>query len=160
VFNRVPSFLEVVKDADEQGYGYDKPGAGLSTSAVGLLCREYLNWGPRNPSVRKGLDFLLKPDNFPTKEAPNIYFLFYATQVMHHSGGKYWEAWNPKARDLLLGQQDQGTSMPHQKGSFSPHGDQWAQEGGRLMFTSLALLTLESYYYTVPLYGPVPALED
>ncbi len=162
VFNRVPSFLETVRDPNDLGYGYNTPGTGVSTSAVGLLCRQYLGWGPRQPAMRKGIEQLLKPESFPSKTAPNIYFLFYATQVMHHAGGKYWEAWNPKTRDLLLDLQDQGTTpgLAHQKGSFSPRGDAYAKQGGRLMFTSLALVTLESYYYTVPLYGYGPALME
>jgi hypothetical protein len=159
-FNHVPDFLDLVADSNGMGYGYDMPGNGLSTTAASLLSREYLGWGPRHPKMRKPLQRLLEPGSFVTKEAPNIYYLFYATQVMHHAGGKFWEGWNPKTRDLLLELQDQGTDggHDHQKGSFSPRGDTYATQGGRLMFTSLALLTLEVYYYHVPLYGYSPAL--
>src|SRR5262249_56847063 len=106
-------------------------------------------------SVAKGLAQLLRPENFVTKQRPSIYFIYYATQVMHHAGGDAWEGWNPKTRDLLLELQDQGDTpgREHQKGSFSPTGDEYAAQGGRLMFTSLALLTLEVYYYHIPLNG-------
>jgi hypothetical protein len=162
VFSRVPTFLDMVADPGGLGYGYNAPGAGTATSAVGLLCREYLGWGPRHPSLKKGIDQLLRPESFVSREAPNIYFLFYATQVMHHAGGKSWEAWNPKTRDLLLELQDQGTNpgLAHQKGSWSPAGGQWGKEGGRIMFTSLTLLTLEVYYYHIPLYGYGPTLME
>jgi hypothetical protein len=162
-FTQVGRFLDAVTDPNGLGYGYNSPSYGLATSATGFLCREYLGWTSRRPELAKGVDQMALPQNFVTKEAPNIYFLFYATNVMHHFGGKNWETWNPKARDLLIELQDQGLdpNHSHQKGSWSPLGDAYAKQGGRLMFTSLSLLTLEVYYYSVPLngYGPAVLLE-
>jgi hypothetical protein len=153
-------FLDQVADPSGMGYGYNTPGAGRATSATGLLCREYLGVSPNNPGVAKGITNLLQPHNFVTKEKPSIYFLFYTSQVMHHAGGDPWEDWNPKVRELLIDLQDQGNDigLGHQKGSWSPRGDEWAVQGGRLMFTSLALLTLEVYYYHIPLNGYGPAV--
>ena len=37
-------------------------------------------------------------------------------------------------------------------GSYNPAGDRFAGRGGRLMETSLCLLTLEIYYRYLPLY--------
>jgi hypothetical protein len=50
--------------------------------------------------------------------------------------------------------QDQGKTpnRPHLKGSWSPAGDAHAGAGGRLMITSLSVLTLEVYYRHLPLY--------
>jgi hypothetical protein len=64
-------------------------------------------------------------------------------------------------RDLLVQTQDQGKERSHQAGSWSPSCDEYAAQGGRLMFTSLALLTLEVYYYHIPRYahGPAVALD-
>ncbi|HZV05177.1 MAG TPA: prenyltransferase/squalene oxidase repeat-containing protein [Gemmataceae bacterium] len=154
-FARVGSFLNHVADPGGLGYGYKDPGAPRATTATGLLCREYLGWWPSHPSLVKAMDPLLKPENFVTKEKPSIYYLFYATQVMHHAGGEAWETWNPKVRDLLIEMQDPGkeAGKEHQKGSWSPRGDEYAAQGGRLMFTSLALLLLEVYYYNIPLHG-------
>jgi hypothetical protein len=162
-FLRMGSFLDEVADPSLLGYGYNQRGAGRATSATGLLCREYLGLSPQHPILAKGIANLLQPGNFVTKEKPSIYFIFYATQVMHHAGGTAWETWNPKVRDLLIELQDKGDmeGRQHQKGSWSPSGDEWATQGGRLMFTSLALLTLETYYYHVPLngYGSAVLLE-
>lgn len=154
-FSRVGGFLDGVADPAGLGYGYNTPGAGRSTTAAGLLCREYLGWRPSHPALVKAMTPLLQPQNFVTKEKPSIYYLFYATQLMHHAGDEAWETWNPKLRDLLIEMQDQGKEPEHehQKGSWSPRGDEYAAQGGRLMFTSLALLLLEVYYYNIPLHG-------
>lgn len=155
-FAQFSGFLDQVADPNGLGYGYNVPGAGRATSATGLLCREYLGWGPRHPLLAKGVRQLLLPQNFVTKEKPAFYFLFYATQTFHNVGGQAWDTWHPKVRDLLLELQDKGTETPHQKGSWSPVGDDWAKQGGRLMSTSLALLVLETHYHYIPIssHGP------
>jgi hypothetical protein len=159
-FARVGGFLDEVADPSGLGYGYNVPGAGRATTAAGLMCREYLGWHPSHPALVKAMTPLLQPQNFVTKDRPSIYFLFYATQIMHHAGGDAWDVWNPKTRDLLIEMQDQGKEpgREHQKGSFSPRGDDFAVQGGRLMFTSLALLLLEVYYYNIPVYGYGPTV--
>jgi hypothetical protein len=154
-FARVGNFLKTVANPNHLGYGYNSTEMTPRTSAVGLLCEVFLGTGPHDPSLAKGIDNLLLPSNFMTRENPNIYFVFSTTQVMHHYGGRKWETWNTKTRDLLIDLQDQGTEQghTHQKGSWSPSKDAWTKQGGRIMFTSLALLTLEMYYYSVPLNG-------
>lgn len=154
-FTKLSGFLDLVADPGGLGYGYNMPGNGASTSAVGLLCREFLDWGPGHPGLIKAIDFLLRTENVPTKEKTSIYSVFYITQVAHHYGGERWEKWNAKVRDLLIDLQDKGqdSKLAHQKGSWGPMGDAWAKQGGRMVYTCLALLTLETYYYHIPLYG-------
>jgi hypothetical protein len=144
-------WLDGVKGDDVgSGYGYDGPGETPTMTAVGLLCREYLGWGPRNPGLAKGVQKLL---NWPPGNQPTMYYHYYATQVVHHIGGAAWEAWNPKMRDLLIAKQDKGDAKhPHHKGSWSPAGDSLGSSGGRIMVSSLSLLTLEVYYRHLPLY--------
>jgi hypothetical protein len=155
VLTKFETFLGDVADPNGQGYGYNTPEMRPSTSAVGLMCREYLGWGPTHPALRKGVAQIFRQRHFTSSNKPGMYFLYYATQVMHHYGGKQWEEWNQKVRDVLIQTQDKGTpEVPddHQIGSWSPVGDEWATQGGRIMITSLALLTLEVYYANVPLY--------
>ena len=80
------------------------------------------------------------------------YYEYYATQVMYHRGGEDWKFWNTGdgktfkgMRDLLINRQDKD-------GSWSPAGDFHATAGGRIMTTSLSLLTLKVYYRHLPLY--------
>jgi hypothetical protein len=157
-FGRLSGFLDTVADPNGLGYGYNSPGAAPSTSAVGLLCREFLDWGPGHPGLIKAIDFLLRPENYPTKEKTSLYSVFYITQVAHHYGGERWEKWNSAVRNLLIDLQDKGDDpkYAHQKGSWGPMGDAWAKQGGRMVYTCLALITLETYYYHIPLYGYGP----
>jgi hypothetical protein len=151
--SRAGLWLDAAQDPNTGGYGYTSSGSGLTTSSVGLLSRQYLGWGRLNPGLAKGVEMLLQPSNLPGQQK-NMYYYYYATQVMHHFGGKNWEKWNVPMRDWLIAQQDKGTDpkRPHQKGSWSPVGDAHGGPGGRIMITSLSLLTLEVYYRHLPLY--------
>jgi hypothetical protein len=144
-------WLDSVMTSDKGGYGYTGPQETPTLTAVGLLCRMYLGWGPKNPGLQKGVD-RLKAN--PPVAVNNMYYYYYATQVMHHMGGESFEFWNPKMRDLLIATQDQGTDprRPWQKGSWDPGPDVHGKVGGRIMETSLATLTLEVYYRHLPLY--------
>ncbi|MBI3407168.1 MAG: terpene cyclase/mutase family protein [Planctomycetes bacterium] len=143
------NFLESeVGSKDDDGYGYSGVGSTPTMSAVGLLCRQYLQaWGDKNPRMIKGVrNFILtNPPN-----AKNMYYSYYATQVMHHFGGEEWKKWNEKMRDDLIASQEKGKGA--MGGSWSSAGDPHGSAGGRLMQTSLSILTLEVYYRHLPLY--------
>jgi hypothetical protein len=142
-------WLDSVMDKNTYGYGYTSPQARPTTTAVGLLCRQYLGWSPRKHELITGVEYLAKQP--PTPQLSDMYYYYYATQVMHHMGGELWEAWNPKMRDFLIKAQcTEGTG--HRYGSWDPEGDHWCRAGGRLMKTSLSVLTLEVYYRHLPLY--------
>ena len=144
-------WLDSCMTSDKGGYGYTGPQETPTMTAVGLLCRMYLGWSPKNPGLQAGVARL--KGNPPTA-LNNMYYYYYATQVMHHMGGESFEFWNPKMRDLLIKGQDQGKDPKHpwQKGSWDPSGDVHGKVGGRIMITSLSLLTLEVYYRHLPLY--------
>jgi hypothetical protein len=145
-------WLDSCETSDKGGYGYTGPAETPTMTAVGLLCRQYLGTPRRNPGLKNGAE-KLKSRWIPTAQA-NTYYEYYATQVMHHMGGDYWEFWNKGGkgfkgmRDILLDRQDQD-------GSWNPRGDGHAAAGGRIMTTSLSLLTLEVYYRHLPLYQRV-----
>jgi hypothetical protein len=150
---RATKFLNSCMTVDGGGYKYqpDQPESPART-AIGLLCRLYLGTGPRNTGVQAGVKRLMA--NAPAPTLRNLYYYYYATQVLHHVGGENWEKWNALMRDHLVRTQEDGRKDPkhvHLKGSWSPAGDAWA-EGGRIMTTSFAVMTLEVYYRHLPLY--------
>jgi hypothetical protein len=144
-------WLDSVQTADGGGYGYTDNQETPTMTAVGLLCRQYLGWSPRNPGLLSGINKLKKS---PPGSIDSIYYLYYASQVFHHMGGDSWDAWNLPMRDLLMKGQDNGLDKkrPHQRGSWSTASDVHGPQGGRIMITSLSLLTLEVYYRHLPLY--------
>jgi len=147
-------FLNRVQADDGATYGYTDPGNGYGTSAVGLLCRMYLGWKKDNPALQRGVVRL-------AKAGPNqdLYFDYYATQILHHVEGDAWTAWNTKMRDMLVNsQQKQG----HAAGSWFEGFDKGhgPERGGRLYCTSMATMILEVYYRHLPLYGQQSVDED
>lgn len=124
-------------------------------TAVGLLMRLYLGWRRDNPNMIHGAEYLA--DNLPalgTQASPqrDTYYWYYATQVMFHMGGKYWQAWNEQLHPLLVDTQAKQGPLA---GSWDPRGaipDRWGPQAGRLYVTTLNILSLEIYYRHLPLY--------
>jgi hypothetical protein len=147
---KAQNFLDGVLDAQTEGYGYLGAQPTPTMTAVALLCRQNLQgWGPQNGRLIKGIENYIKP-NSPNLARKDVYYDYYATQVMHHFGGDDWKTWNAKMRDILIKTQETAENK-QVKGSWSPKGDAWGRNGGRLMETSLKLLTLEVYYRHVSL---------
>lgn len=150
---KAESFINSCESTDKGGYGYlPNSGESPAMTAVGALCRQYMGVSPRNASL---LASIKKIKQNPPASTPNIYYLYYATQVMHHMGGEAWDFWNAGPdgkngiRDTLIARQDKGLGgKPMQAGSFK--GDDHV--GGRIGATSLSLLSLEVYYRHLPLY--------
>jgi len=140
-------FLNRVQADDGAMYGYTDPGNGYGTSAVGLLCRMYLGWKKDHPALQRGVARLAKAG--PSKD---LYFNYYATQILHHMEGDMWVAWNTKMRDMLLKTQQ---TKGHAVGSWFEEFDKGhgPERGGRLYTTSMATMILEVYYRHLPLYG-------
>jgi hypothetical protein len=159
-FRKAVNYLNSCMDPNNNGYGYTSRGSSPTMSAVGLLCRQYLqSWGSSKREMINGIKNNITPVQPPVApgrpaQVPGagMYYFYYATQVMHHyTGGPEWKAWNDKMRDSLVKSQDQAANSTL-KGSWDPTGDPHAAAGGRLMYTSLCLLTLEVYYRHLPLY--------
>jgi len=151
VLKKVEKYLDGCETSLKGGYGYTAGSPETPTmTAVGALCRQYLGTSPKNASLLGSV----KRVKAAPPGAGGIYYEYYATQVMHHMGGDSWANWNPKMRDTLVNSADQGRApkRPHQIGSWGPEGDAHGATGGRVMQTSLSLLTLEVYYRHLPLY--------
>jgi len=148
VFLGVEEFLDSVTDKGSF-YSY-MPGRYATTSmtAEGLLCRQYLGWNQKDPRMAKGVAYLR--DHPVDWEEPNVYYWYYATQVMHHMEGDDWFEWNKVMKKQLTRMQ---VSNGKDKGSWSPDGDQWGKAGGRLYQTCLCTFMLEVYYRHLPIYA-------
>ncbi|MBM4090081.1 MAG: hypothetical protein FJ276_11775 [Planctomycetes bacterium] len=152
-------FLNFVADQNGARYGYTVPGEGPATTAVGLLCRMYLGWKHDEPALQEGVKYLHALGPGPERgDQQNMYYNYYATQVMRHYGGEYWDVWNGKLRDYLVKAQD--VSDGHANGSWYFPRDPWVGRGGRLYCTSLATMILEVYYRHMPIYGKQAAEDD
>ncbi|MCE9548390.1 MAG: hypothetical protein K8T25_23190 [Planctomycetia bacterium] len=133
-------------------FSYTAGGGKTTTmSSVGLLCRQYLGAAKSDPGINEGVRYLMA--NLPDGQADrNIYYWYYATQVMHNMYDGDWEKWNRQMRRVLCESQcRQGCAV----GSWDPAkptADAWGAHGGRLMVTALSCLTLEVYYRYMPLY--------
>lgn len=153
VFKRAIKFLDSVSEDSGAYYGYQGPGKYRGTTSVGLLCRMYLGWKREHPALERGVMFLSEVGPSAVKEdrsnTANMYYNYYATQVMRHYGGDEWQKWNAVMRDFLVDTQDQKGNA---KGSWYFKGDHGSDNGGRLYCTALSAMTLEVYYRHMPLY--------
>jgi len=121
-----------------------------SMTAVGLLCLQYGGMRRSAPEMSEGVTLLMS--NLPNRGGRNIYYWYYATQVMHNVSGSDWDTWNRSIRNVLRDTQCKEKCATGSWDPDKPTRDAWADAGGRLMVTSLATLTLEVYYRYLPLY--------
>ena len=145
VFVGATRFLDSVQTDSGSAYGYKDPGDRVSTTAIGLLCRMYLGWGRDEPALRRGVARI-------SKSGPSdvdMYYNYYATQVMRHYEGDAWKNWNDQMRDFLVKSQ---ATKGHEGGSWFMGNNHSSQTGGRLYCTAMATMILEVYYRHLPLY--------
>jgi Squalene-hopene cyclase C-terminal domain len=139
-------------DRTRTTYSY-QPGRGLSPAmtAEALIGRQILGWERNFPPLVKGVSQIA--EHLETTNERNIYYWYYATQLLHNMKNKDWEKWNPKVRELLIAMQvKDGTCANGSWDPDFPAADLWGQRAGRLFTTSLSILTLEVYYRYLPMY--------
>jgi len=180
VIKKTIQFLDIAAAGSRKSmYGYSDnknavPGSALT--AVGLLSRYYIDaWGPSHPGMIDGVGGLSKHPPVGKGAVQNLYYYYYATQVVHFYEGEDWKNWNlgPKGadgqrkggmRDWLVEQQVKKDGKDH--GSWDPEGGFFGTSCGRVGTTCMCLLTLEVYYRHLPLYkrgadgNAVKILED
>ncbi|RMG41252.1 MAG: hypothetical protein D6725_01740 [Planctomycetota bacterium] len=150
VFARVARWLDSAEKFPGIFAYHPTRAASLPMTAEGLLMLQYLGADRNDPRLRAGADHLAK--NLPALHSRDVYYWYYATQVMFHMQGKYWETWNGRLRDLLVETQVKSGGAAGSWDPFQPVPDRWGKAGGRLYVTCLRLLTLEVYYRHLPLY--------
>ncbi|MDP6446540.1 MAG: hypothetical protein QF805_22300, partial [Pirellulaceae bacterium] len=147
--DRLTKFLDSTTTDGGINYSY-KVGerAKVSMTAEALLCRQYLGWKRSDERLIEGVDVLLtNPVDYGDE---NVYYWYYASQVLHHMGGKQWDRWNKVMRQAIPNAQ---LKTGAERGSWSPDADLWgARGGGRLFTTCLSIYNLEVYYRHLPIY--------
>lgn len=145
-------------------YGYtNNNGAAPATNltAIGLLMRYYIDgWRSSNRGFEEGVKGLMRRAPTPQSKPPfDMYYYYYATQVVRFYGGEEWSTWNEGVKesdgtrkggvqDWLISLQDR---TPANRGSWPPeHGPFVGPDCGRVGTTALCLLTLEVYYRYTP----------
>jgi hypothetical protein len=145
VIKRTEGFLDSLQTDGGAAYGYMAPGEDPSPTAIGLLLRMYQGWPQGDARLAQGVKRLEKWG--PSRS--DMYFNYYATQVLHHYEGDGWDAWNDTLRERLIATQSR---RGHENGSWHFH-DEHGDKGGRLYTTAMCIMILEVYYRHMPLYG-------
>jgi len=144
--DRISLGLDRVQTESGAYYGYNGPGKGPATTAIGLLSRMYLGAKHNNPALAQGMNFLAQSG----PNLQNMYYTYYANQAMFqytNGEGPQWHRWNMVMRDSLVQSQ---ARQGHESGSWN-HG-RFVSHGGRLYSTSLCCMCLQVYYRYVGIY--------
>ena len=134
------------------GFGY-QPGSGprLPTSAAGVLSLQLLGKYD-DPDVAKALDYTDKIkfqwDNEPELQY-YFYFHYYAVQAHYQAGGRRWDEWHPRVRELLLAHQNSNGSWDCPAGSSENEG---VVGLNKVYWTAMSTLVLEIYMHFLPAY--------
>lgn len=150
-FEKAAKFLDSVQAAEGSQYVYilnDRPS--LAMTAEGLLSRQYLGWKRDDIRLITGANLIAGNLIKTTDNERDVYYWYYATQVMHHMGGDHWRQWNNEMKVQIPKAQVQDG---REKGSWNPGAYRWGDQGGRLFITALQTFMLEVYYRHMPLYG-------
>lgn len=132
--------------------GY-KPGHGPTpqTAAAGVLSLQLLGKYD-DPVVAKGLAHLATmPADWGAGGgiAWFYYFHYYAIQANYQAGGKQWNEWHPKVRDLLLSKQNTDGSWDFPPGTSENEG---VVGPNKIYWTAMSCVILDIYSHFLPAY--------
>jgi RNA polymerase sigma factor (sigma-70 family) len=130
------NFVQSCRNGEGYCYVPQAGNASPTMSAAGLLCRLHLAADVDEEFIRRaGVQLTTRtPEDFR-----NVFYYCWAAQVLLHVHGEERDKWNVKVRDALVARQQED-------GGWPITGEPLGPAGGRLMVTSLTLLTLECYY--------------
>jgi hypothetical protein len=132
----------------KSGFGYHGPGQGPQTTPAGILSLQLLG-RPDDPHVKGALDYVLSlPVGWPGGARYFYYSHYYAIQATYQAGGKYWNEWHPKVRELLLSKQAVDGSWVVPPHSAEANVD----PANKVYSTALATLILNIYMHYLPAY--------
>ena len=152
VLEKAQKFLKSVSKGEKGGLGSYMVASDPTPAmtSVALLSKQFLGAKRTDPGMEEGMKYMMA--NMPGKGERNSYYFYYATQVMHNLPGPEWDEWNRTTRRYLIETQDKKGCAAGSWNPELPTKDTWADEGGRLLITSVNTLNLEVYYRFLPLY--------
>lgn len=107
--DRAIAYIERCQN-DDGGFAYMAkiPGESRFPRSAAAVVAMYSAGIYEGEVLTKGLDYVMQfPPGQNGREDRQYYFYghYYAVQAMWHAGGRYWNAWYPAIRDVLLGEQ-------------------------------------------------------
>jgi hypothetical protein len=130
------------------GFGYQGPAQGPQTSAAGVLSLQLLGKYD-DPSIPKALAYLSKIPIQWGGVQYFYYFHYYAIQAHYQAGGKEWNNWHPRIRELLLEKQNTDGSWDVPPGTAEGEG---TVGPNKIYWTAMASLVLDIYMHFLPAY--------
>jgi hypothetical protein len=137
--------------ADPQGgFGYQGPSRNPHMAAAGVVSLQLLGHYD-DSTVTPALEYFT---NRPVEWKRNdlqyfYYFHYYAIQATYQAGGKWWDDWHPKVREMFLENQNPNGSWDVPEGT----SEQPNVVGiNNIYWTSMAALVLEVYLHYLPAY--------
>jgi hypothetical protein len=145
-FTQMKSFLKSCSSGIDGGLASYRPGQRPSATmtAEALLCRYFLHQQVSSSALIEAKRMVTR--QMPNRKHVNMYYWYYGTLALYHTGGEDWQAWNQSMKETLL-------SMQHQTGDDSgswPADGMWGGYGGKVYSTATAALNLEVYYRYSP----------
>lgn len=141
---------------EKGGFGYTEAKDGYPLAGVGAFCT-FLWKQDRDPTVRKGVDFLLRgaESSNPVRYAgptANLYAWYYHTQACLMYGGTVWDKWNRLFQDEIADSQSPEGFWPPTGGNATGSLEEEPFLNGQVYRTTLCVLMLEVFYRYMPLY--------
>jgi len=138
-------FLDKIGGGKHGGlYGYQQRGdLSRAMVATGMFCRQLDLVAPSDPMMQESARLI---QQHPMKDSkPDLYYVYYATLALYQHQGPIWLEWNAQLKKILH-------AIQKKDGSWDPSSSMTG-DGGRVVSTTLATLSLEVYYRLLPMYG-------
>jgi hypothetical protein len=125
-----------------------------SMTAIGVMCRIFMDKNKADPRLSNGCDFLLRDKPKWEDGKIDYYWWYYGSLALFQfdgPGGAKWRAWNEDMKNALVKNQNVASSGCR-NGSWEAV-DRWSRQGGRVYATAINALTLEVYYRYANVFG-------
>jgi hypothetical protein len=151
------AWFDEVTEGTYSRVGYTRkagPKDSLALTAIGVMCRIFMDKNKADPRLSNGCDLLLRDKPKWEPKEIDYYYWYYGSLALFQfdgPGGAKWRAWNDDMKNVLVKNQNTA-STGCRNGSWEP-ADRWSRQGGRVYATAINALTLEVYYRYANVFG-------